>query len=233
VSVAAALGDRFDRPALARAVAAFEHNADLEGLVLDPLLELDELDVQLRQFLVVDLARRPAGIASRTTRTSSSRSASDAHPDHSPFREEPEAPHTCGACGAVRPSPKRGERHPVREPAKGDHRPADPARRGGRARGRHPGETGCPPGQSSRLVCGFYVGTPARTTSTAAKNFQVRRRLFLHVSALFGCCRGPELRSQSRDRGFDSPRLHSSESVVPFPSSQALALSRASLITVW
>jgi hypothetical protein len=66
-----------------------------------------------------------------------------------------------------------------------------------------------PPRQSSSLVCGFYVGTPAGTGSTAAKNSHIRRRWFLHVSAVFGCCRGPWLRSQSRGRGFNSPRLHS------------------------
>ena len=46
-----ALGDRLDGPALAGAVAALEHDADLEPLVLDPLLQLDQLDVQLGQLL--------------------------------------------------------------------------------------------------------------------------------------------------------------------------------------
>src|SRR5204863_2674879 len=52
-----ALGERLDRPALARAVAAFEDDADLEPLLLHPLLQLHELDVQLLELLVVILAR--------------------------------------------------------------------------------------------------------------------------------------------------------------------------------
>ena len=48
-----ALGDRLDRAALAGAVAALEHDADLESLVLHPLLQLDQLDVQL-----LELSRR-------------------------------------------------------------------------------------------------------------------------------------------------------------------------------
>ena len=51
-----ALGDRLDGAALAGAVAAFEDDADLEPFVLDPLLQLDELDVQLLELLVVVLA---------------------------------------------------------------------------------------------------------------------------------------------------------------------------------
>src|SRR6185503_17747382 len=45
-----------DGAALAGAVAALEHDADLEPLVLDPLLQLDEFHVQLAQPLVVVLA---------------------------------------------------------------------------------------------------------------------------------------------------------------------------------
>ena len=51
-----ALGDRLDRAALAGAVAPLEDDADLQPLVLDPLLQLDELDVQPRELLVVVLA---------------------------------------------------------------------------------------------------------------------------------------------------------------------------------
>ena len=50
------LGDRLDRPALAGAVAPFEDDADLEPLVLDPFLQLHELDVQLLELAVVLLA---------------------------------------------------------------------------------------------------------------------------------------------------------------------------------
>ena len=49
------LGDRLDGAALARAVASLEDDADLESLVPDPLLQLDQLDMQLRQFLFVVL----------------------------------------------------------------------------------------------------------------------------------------------------------------------------------
>ena len=51
-----ALGDRLDRAALAGAVAAFEHDADLQPLVLHPPLELDQLDVQPLELPVVVLA---------------------------------------------------------------------------------------------------------------------------------------------------------------------------------
>jgi hypothetical protein len=47
---------RLDRAALAGTVAALEHDADLEALLHDPLLQLHELDVQLPQLLVVVLA---------------------------------------------------------------------------------------------------------------------------------------------------------------------------------
>src|SRR5262249_28776486 len=50
------LGDRLDAAPLAGAVAALEHHADLEPLVLHPLLELDQLDVELLERLVVVLA---------------------------------------------------------------------------------------------------------------------------------------------------------------------------------
>ena len=51
-----ALGDRLDRAALAGAVAPLEHDADLESLGHHPLLQLDQLDVQLLQLAVVVLA---------------------------------------------------------------------------------------------------------------------------------------------------------------------------------
>ena len=41
-----ALGDRLDRAALAGAVATFEHDADLQSRMADPLLQLHQLDVQ-------------------------------------------------------------------------------------------------------------------------------------------------------------------------------------------
>ena len=50
------LGHGFDRAALAGAVAPFEEDADLEALVHHPLLELDELDMQPREFLLVFLS---------------------------------------------------------------------------------------------------------------------------------------------------------------------------------
>ena len=49
------LRDRLDRAALAGAVAPLEDDADLEALLLHPLLQLDELDVQLLQLLQVSL----------------------------------------------------------------------------------------------------------------------------------------------------------------------------------
>src|SRR5580704_3004920 len=49
------LGHGFDRAALAGAVAPLEEDADLEALVHDPLLELDELDMQARKFALVFL----------------------------------------------------------------------------------------------------------------------------------------------------------------------------------
>ena len=49
-----ALGDRLDGAALAGAVAPLEDDADLEALVHDPLLQLDQLDVQLGELLAVD-----------------------------------------------------------------------------------------------------------------------------------------------------------------------------------
>ena len=47
------LGDGLDGAALAGAVAALEDDADLESLMTHPLLELDQLDMELRQFLRV------------------------------------------------------------------------------------------------------------------------------------------------------------------------------------
>ena len=67
-----ALGDGLDRAALAGAVAALEDDADLQALVLDPLLQLDQLAVQLRELLGVGLARqllfRRCGVRRRVTR---------------------------------------------------------------------------------------------------------------------------------------------------------------------
>jgi len=47
------LGNRLDRASLAGAVAPLEHDADLQSLVLDPLLQLDQLDVQVEQLALV------------------------------------------------------------------------------------------------------------------------------------------------------------------------------------
>ena len=70
------LGERLDRAALAGAVAALEDDADLETLVDDPLLQLDELDVQLPEgllvFLVAERGRRDVG---RVRRRACDRSA--------------------------------------------------------------------------------------------------------------------------------------------------------------
>src|SRR5262249_2026246 len=51
-----ALGDRLDRAALPRAVAALEHDADLEALALHPLLELHQFHVEVLQSRLVVLA---------------------------------------------------------------------------------------------------------------------------------------------------------------------------------
>ena len=56
-----ALGDRLDRPALAGGVAAFEDDADLQALRHDPLLQLDELDVQALELLLVFLPAHALG----------------------------------------------------------------------------------------------------------------------------------------------------------------------------
>src|SRR5882724_2870525 len=69
-----ALGDGFDGPALAGAVAALEDDTDLEAFMLDPLLELDELDVQLGQLLLVGLPLEPAIPVSAHGATSTRRS---------------------------------------------------------------------------------------------------------------------------------------------------------------
>ena len=55
-------GDRLDRAALAGGVAAFEHDADLEPLVDDPLLQLDQLDVQPLELFLVILALELLGL---------------------------------------------------------------------------------------------------------------------------------------------------------------------------
>src|SRR5882724_9963779 len=49
------LGDRLDHAALSRPVSPLEEDAHLETLELHPLLEMDELDVQLGQLLFVGL----------------------------------------------------------------------------------------------------------------------------------------------------------------------------------
>ena len=51
-----ALGDRLDRAALAGAVASLEHDDDAQALVLDPVLQVAQLDLQLAQLLLVFLA---------------------------------------------------------------------------------------------------------------------------------------------------------------------------------
>src|SRR5204863_9250732 len=51
-----ALSNGFDGAALARAVATFEYDADFEPLVLDPLLQLDKLDVQAVKLALILLA---------------------------------------------------------------------------------------------------------------------------------------------------------------------------------
>jgi hypothetical protein len=56
-----ALGDRLDRAAFACAVASLEDNADLHLLVLDPLLQLHQLDVQLLQLAQVVLVGKLFG----------------------------------------------------------------------------------------------------------------------------------------------------------------------------
>ena len=49
-----ALGDRLDDPALAGAVAALEHDADLETLGDDPELQLDQFGVQAGELSLVN-----------------------------------------------------------------------------------------------------------------------------------------------------------------------------------
>ena len=51
-----ALGNRLDRAAFARAVAPFKDDADLQSLVLHPLLQLDQFDMQLGEFAPLILA---------------------------------------------------------------------------------------------------------------------------------------------------------------------------------
>src|SRR5258707_7907585 len=50
---AGSLCHRFDRPALTGTVSAFKHDADLQTFVDYPLLDLDELDVQLRELMLI------------------------------------------------------------------------------------------------------------------------------------------------------------------------------------
>jgi hypothetical protein len=50
------LGDPFDDPALPGGVTAFEHDADLEPLAHDPLLEPNQLALEASQLLAVALA---------------------------------------------------------------------------------------------------------------------------------------------------------------------------------
>ena len=50
-----AFGDGFDGAALAGAVAAFEDHNDAQALVLDPILELAELDLELAKLLCIPL----------------------------------------------------------------------------------------------------------------------------------------------------------------------------------
>src|SRR5262249_23325562 len=54
--MADALGDRLDRPALARAVTALKHDDDPQAFIFDPVLELTQLRLQPDQFLLVFLA---------------------------------------------------------------------------------------------------------------------------------------------------------------------------------
>src|SRR3954453_1667121 len=50
------LGDRLDRTTFAGAIASLEDNADLQSLADDPLLQLDQLDMQSGEFAFVILA---------------------------------------------------------------------------------------------------------------------------------------------------------------------------------
>src|SRR6476659_9354058 len=63
-------GDRLDRATLAGPIATLEHDADLEALVHNPLLQLDQLDVQPDQLVLIVLplqlaARRALVVRSR------------------------------------------------------------------------------------------------------------------------------------------------------------------------
>ena len=51
-----ALGDRLDRSALAGGVAPFEHDDDAGSGLLDPILQVAQLDLELVQLLLVVLA---------------------------------------------------------------------------------------------------------------------------------------------------------------------------------
>jgi hypothetical protein len=53
--------DPFDDTALAGGVAAFEEDDDAQVSIPDPLLELDELDLEASELLVVLLARELFG----------------------------------------------------------------------------------------------------------------------------------------------------------------------------
>src|SRR5262249_22044251 len=57
-----ALGDRLDDAAFPGPVAPLEDDADLESLVLYPFLQLDELDMQLRQLPLVGPAPWPVAV---------------------------------------------------------------------------------------------------------------------------------------------------------------------------
>ena len=55
------LGDALDRPALARGVAALEHDDHLQTLVDDPVLKADHLDLQARELLLIRPPAHPPG----------------------------------------------------------------------------------------------------------------------------------------------------------------------------
>ncbi len=48
------LGDPFDRAAFAGRIPAFKDNHDAKSLMSNPLLQLDQFDMQLLQFLLVE-----------------------------------------------------------------------------------------------------------------------------------------------------------------------------------
>ena len=75
------LGDALDRAALARRVAALEDHHDLQALLLDPVLQPDQLELQLGQPRLVDLALDPLRVRRHGLLLSTARKRTPWRPD--------------------------------------------------------------------------------------------------------------------------------------------------------